>query len=165
VGAAGSAGEGRGEEGGCEVAELPEVTARAIIFDWFAVPMSAAVGVAVTRWGENNLAHVLALPVFVLLWWMFVLSARRPEAPPGDHQTRNRITNWHALGIVACLFLMVFEAGVAGMAESRVANAAVWAAFVACTYVPYVLLSALADGCLPERQRGEANGTSVIDNR
>ena len=128
----------------------PEVTARTIIFDWFAVPVSAAVGVVFSRWGQNNLALVLALPIVVLLWRMFVLSARRPEAPPDDRHLRNRIANWHALGIVACLFLMVFEAGVAGMAESRTANATVWATFVACTYVPFVLFSALAEWALPK---------------
>ena len=127
------------------------MTARTIILEWFAVLVSGALAVVFTWWGENNLAYVLALPIVVLLWRMFVLSNRRLEAPPGDRRTRNRIANWHPLRIVACLFLMAFEAGVAVMAEARVGDAAVWAIFVGCTYGPFVLFSALAEWCLPKR--------------
>ncbi|MBV8781987.1 MAG: hypothetical protein JO353_11370 [Phycisphaerae bacterium] len=140
-------------------------TARKVIVDCVGVPAVAAGVVIATRWGRDSLAHVIALPIFVLLWRMFVLSAHRPTVSRDDRRAFNSVANWHALGIVACLFLMVFEGGVAGMAGSRVANASLWLWFVMFTYGPFVLFSLLAEWCIAPVRRSPLGGRKGVTSR
>ena len=124
------------------------VRAQAQIVDWIAIPLAAAGMTATLFWGDDGLFHVIAAPIFVLLWRMTVLSTRRPNLATDDRRIQAHVANFHALGIVACVFLMAFETGVTAMAGSKVSDITPWLILSAATFVPFLIFSALSEMCL-----------------
>ena len=110
---------------------------------WFleriVVPLVIAGSLAYSRWGEDNIGFIVGVPVIVLIFRMTILSWQRPSTEGADRRVRDSVASWHALEIVALLFLMVFEAGVAVLAEGRDATARSWGILIGYVAAPYVL--------------------------
>jgi hypothetical protein len=78
------------------------------------------------------------VPTLLAVWRMFthwLLRPRRPDAADMRRWERT-VRNWHALDALSVFLLMFFEGAVAGMAETRMVNAAAWLGVVGFLFVP-----------------------------
>lgn len=124
--------------------------------DYVVLPLATAAYLLLARWGHDNLAYVIALPVFFLFWRMYI---RSPKNSPAGKPTavRNAMRNAHALDIAGLLFLMVFEAAVAIVAEARDSSAS--SSIMLCLLFLGYLVLALGS----ERHRGIARRLMSAD--
>jgi hypothetical protein len=105
------------------------------------LPLAAAVWVLTARWGEDNFAFILIVPVFLLFWKMFTTSQERPLCPElADHKPFNgAIQRWHIYEVLGLVFLMCFEGLTAALAQNR--NEADLPVVTLLTFVPYAVLA------------------------
>ena len=119
------------------------MTATKWLADRIVMPILAAAWMLATRWGKDNLAYALVVPMLFLVWRMFMHWQGRPPHPgtAGHKRQINAIRNWHALDAFSLLMLMFFEGAVALMAEGETVSAAAWSGVFAFLFAPYVLVS------------------------
>ena len=127
------------------------------ILDWYLVPLISAGVVLSTRWGKQNIAIAISMPLFALVWRMWVLTRRRGRVPALTIAQDRAWRDWNALQIVACVVLMAFEAMIAILAEMKEEGPIGWEV-CAGFYLGFLGVSAGADALLA---RGLARGAPV----
>ena len=114
----------------------------------FFLPLLAAGCMMYSRWGKDNIAFILTLPILFLLLRMFMSSQEWPNCSPLDEflPFRRAIIWWHTLEVLALVLLMGFEIGIAAAAsgQDRFAASIVTAIFL----LPYAVLILVARRCL-----------------
>jgi hypothetical protein len=108
--------------------------------DRFVLPLAIAGWMLHDRWGGRNDEFAIIVPVFLLLFRMYVSSLEQPICPVLEayRPFKSAITRWNTNEVLGLFFLTLFEVAVALFAGQRDLQAVLLA--FGWLFVPYILL-------------------------
>lgn len=120
------------------------------IGDRFALPLLLAAWILYDHWGARNDIVILIVPIFILLFRMYISSLERPVCPLLEpyRPFQRALSRWNTCEVLGLFFLMLFETAVAVFAVKRALHAILIA--FGWFFVPYTLLVLRARGRLLE---------------